>query len=144
MDKHEGTGHSCTLRQCAGRSYFCSVELALAVIGGKWKAVILWHLRCGKTRRFGELKRQMPNVTQKMLTQQLRELESDGLIRREVFAQVPPRVEYSLTELGQSVLPVLDQLRDWGQRFEERFRELSQPTANAQDSAPGGAIAVAQ
>jgi DNA-binding HxlR family transcriptional regulator len=113
----------CPMRECAGKRYVCSVELALQVIGGKWKAVILWHLRCGSVRRFGELKREMPNVTQKMLTQQLRELEADGLVARTVYAEVPPRVEYRLTDLGGSVLPVLDQLRAWGERFEARFAQ---------------------
>jgi DNA-binding HxlR family transcriptional regulator len=108
----------CSQRCCAGKQYFCSVELALQVIGGKWKPIILWHLRDGDRRRFGELKRHMPNVTQKMLTQQLRELESDGLVERKVYAQIPPKVEYSLTELGHSVLPVLDQLSRWGAMFE--------------------------
>jgi len=108
----------CPQRCCAGRHYFCSVELALQVIGGKWKPIILWHLRDGGRRRFGELRRRMPNVTQKMLTQQLRELESDGLVERRVYAEIPPRVEYSLTRIGVSVLPVLDQLSRWGADFE--------------------------
>ncbi|OIO02466.1 MAG: transcriptional regulator [Desulfovibrionaceae bacterium CG1_02_65_16] len=108
----------CGQRCCAGKKYFCSVELALQVIGGKWKPIILWHLRDGDPRRFGELRRHMPNVTQKMLTQQLRELESDGLVARRVYAEIPPKVEYSLTEIGHSVLPVLDQLSRWGARFE--------------------------
>jgi DNA-binding HxlR family transcriptional regulator len=113
-----GGSGCCALRSCAGKSYFCSVELALQVIGGKWKPIILWHLRTGERLRFGELKRQMPNVTQKMLTQQLRELESDGMILRKVYPQVPPKVEYSLTCLGRSVLPVLGQLSSWGALFE--------------------------
>lgn len=116
MDAH---GKTCTQQKCcAGKQYFCSVELALQVIGGKWKPIILWHLRSGESRRFGELRRSMPNVTQKMLTQQLRELEADGLVLRTVHPQVPPRVEYTLTALGASVLPVLDQLSSWGKRFE--------------------------
>jgi DNA-binding HxlR family transcriptional regulator len=117
----ETTG--CTQRCCAGKHYFCSVELALQVIGGKWKPIILWHLRTGERQRFGELKRHMPNVTQKMLTQQLRELEADGMVLREVYAQIPPRVEYSLTDLGRSVLPILDQLSRWGTLFEAEFVE---------------------
>ena len=113
----------CALRSCAGKSYFCSVELALQVIGGKWKPIILWHLRDVERLRFGELRRQMPNVTQKMLTQQLRELESDGLLLRTVYPQVPPRVEYRLTELGRSVLPILAQLSSWGALFEAKHLE---------------------
>ncbi len=108
----------CRQRCCAGKRYFCSVELALQVIGGKWKPIILWHLSSCERKRFGELKRMMPNVTQKMLTQQLRELEADGMITRQVHPEVPPRVEYSLTGLGGSVMPVLDQLSAWGLLFE--------------------------
>ena len=111
----------CGQRSCAGKQYFCSVELTLQVIGGKWKPIILWHLGASETLRFGELKRHMPNVTQKMLTQQLRELESDGMIRRVVYPQIPPKVEYSLTDLGRSVMPILDQLCTWGLRFEAEF-----------------------
>ncbi len=82
----------------------CPVQHTLAVIGGKWKVAILYYL-VGKTYRFGELKRKIPNITQKMLTQQLRELEDHGLVHREVYAEVPPRVEYSLTEFGKTLSP---------------------------------------
>jgi len=94
----------------------CPTEAALAVIGGRWKVPILWNL-FGKTCRFGELSRLLPGVTQKMLTQQLRELESDGLVHRKVFPEVPPRVEYSLTKLGTSLEPVVASLSQWGERF---------------------------
>lgn len=92
---------------------FCPVGVTLDMIGGKYKALILWHLS-EKTMRFSELKKRISGATPKMLTQQLRELESDRLIHREVFPVIPPRVEYSLTELGQSVMPVLVAMRDWG------------------------------
>jgi len=92
----------------------CPVEAALDSIGGKWKAVILFRLLEG-TRRFNELKRLMPNITQRMLTNQLRELEADGLIHREVYPQVPPKVEYSLTELGLSLKTILVGLKQWGE-----------------------------
>ncbi len=111
-------GRTCALKRCLGREYYCTVELTLQVIGGKWKPIILYHLGRDGTRRFSELKREMPNVTRKMLTQQLRELESDGLVHREVYAEVPPRVEYSLTELGTSVMPVLESLTAWGRTLE--------------------------
>jgi DNA-binding HxlR family transcriptional regulator len=116
---------ACAHREYSGKSYFCAVELALRIIGGKWKTIILWHLSPDGGKRYGELKRAIPNVTQKMLTQQLRELEADGMIRRVVHAQVPPKVEYSLTELGNSVLPVLKQLSAWGLRFEAMIKAQS-------------------
>jgi len=94
----------------------CPVEATLELIGGKYKALILWHLAEGKLR-FSELRNQIKGVTPKMLTQQLRELESKLLIHREVFPIVPPRVEYSLTELGKSLMPVLVAMRDWGSDY---------------------------
>ena len=91
----------------------CPVEATLEMIGGKYKALILWHLSDGKMR-FSELKKAIPNATPKMLTQQLRELEQHRLIHREVFPVIPPKVEYSLTPTGQSLIPVLEAMRDWG------------------------------
>ncbi|MEE9118077.1 MAG: helix-turn-helix domain-containing protein [Calditrichia bacterium] len=92
------------------------VEIALDFIGGKWKLLILWLLK-DEVYRFSELKRLVPQITQKMLTQQLRELESDGLVHRKVYAQVPPKVEYSLTDLGKSFLPILRSMHKWGESF---------------------------
>ncbi len=96
-----------------------TVELTLKVIGGKWKPVILCHLTEG-THRFGELKREMPAITQKMLTQQLRELEEDAIIDRKVYVQVPPKVEYSLTEYGLTVKELLNVMSQWGEQHQER------------------------
>ena len=94
----------------------CDVEATLSVVGGRWKPVLLFHLLDGK-KRFGELCRLTPNATQRMITLQLRELEDDGVISRRVFAEVPPRVEYDLTERGQSLGPLLLHMRSWGEAF---------------------------
>jgi len=96
--------------------YRCGVEVTLAVVGGKWKGLVLWHLRL-RTLRFTQLQRCLRTVTQKMLTQQLRELEADGLIHRHIYAEVPPRVEYSLTDEGQRILPILELMCQWGQDY---------------------------
>lgn len=98
----------------------CPVETTLALIGDKWKVIILRELLDG-TRRFGELQRGVGHVSQKVLTSQLRAMEADGLVRREVFAEVPPRVEYSLTPLGESLAPVIDALRTWGEGFKAQL-----------------------
>lgn len=95
------------------------VEHALHAIGGKWKPMILWQLLEG-TRRFAELQRAIPEVSAKVLTEQLRELEADGLLERQVFAEVPPRVEYTLTALGRALEHVLAALCDWGRGLEAR------------------------
>jgi DNA-binding HxlR family transcriptional regulator len=92
----------------------CPVEATLSLIGGKWKGVVLWHLLEG-TLRFNEIRRRLPDVTQRMLTNQLRELEADGFIVRKVYPQVPPKVEYSLSERGRSLEPVLLALKSWGE-----------------------------
>ncbi len=97
-------------------NYRCTVSVTLEIIGGKWKSLILWQLSF-KTLRFSQLQRRLAKITQKMLTQQLRELERDGLIHRQVYAEVPPRVEYSLTELGESVVPILQLMCQWGKDF---------------------------
>jgi DNA-binding HxlR family transcriptional regulator len=91
----------------------CPVDATIQLIGGKYKAVILWHLIEDK-KRFSELKRLIPKATEKMLTQQLRDLENDGLIIRKAYPIVPPKVEYSLSALGRSIVPVLDSMCNWG------------------------------
>ncbi len=95
----------------------CHVENTLKVIGGKWKLIILWHL-AQKTLRFSELEKIIPDVTQKMLTSSLRDLEKDGLVSRKVYAQIPPRVEYSISERGISLGKVLRELDKWGETHE--------------------------
>lgn len=102
--------------KCTSACLNCPVDATLRLIGGKYKSLILWHL-LGGTMRHGELQKLIPQATPKMLTQQLRELESDDLISREVFPVVPPRVEYSLTETGRSLKPILIAMYDWGSAF---------------------------
>jgi DNA-binding HxlR family transcriptional regulator len=104
-----------------GKFTYASVEATLDVIGGKWKGVILFHLLDG-TMRFNALRRLLPDVTPRMLTLQLRELEGDGVILRTVYAEVPPRVEYSLTPFGASLRPVLLMMREWGVEYLETIR----------------------
>ncbi len=100
--------------QCEG--YNCPIEVTISLIGGKYKAIILWHL-INKTLRFNQLQKLIPQATAKMLTQQLRELERDRLVERKVYPVVPPRTEYSLTEQGQSLSPVLMDLCHWGKEY---------------------------
>lgn len=95
----------------------CPVETTLMLIGDKWKVLILRDLMPG-TKRFGELKKSVGSVSQKVLTAQLRDLEEKGLVSRKVYAEVPPRVEYSLTELGKSLSPILDAMREWGEHYQ--------------------------
>ncbi|MFF7654840.1 winged helix-turn-helix transcriptional regulator [Streptomyces sp. NPDC007983] len=94
--------------------YICGIDAALDVVSGKWKGLILWELHAHRVRRFSELRRGLPGVTEKMLTQHLREMEKDGLVHREVYAEVPPRVEYSLTQHGHSLIEALGPLGAWG------------------------------
>ena len=94
----------------------CPVEATLDLIGGKYKALILWHLSDGKLR-FSQLRQRIARATPKMLTQQLRELEENALIHREVYPVIPPKVEYSLTETGRSLMPILAAMRDWGANY---------------------------
>jgi DNA-binding HxlR family transcriptional regulator len=100
----------------------CPVETALDVLAGKWKILILWYLR-SETKRFNELQKLLPRTTQKMLIQKLRELEDDGIIHREVYPVVPPKVEYSLTKYGETLKPIIKQLYLWGEIHKERVNE---------------------
>ncbi|ARV45865.1 transcriptional regulator HypR [Bacillus inaquosorum] len=92
----------------------CPVEFTLDVIGGKWKGILFYHMIDGK-KRFNEFRRICPSITQRMLTLQLRELEADGIVHREVYHQVPPKVEYSLTEFGRTLEPIVLQMKEWGE-----------------------------
>lgn len=110
--------------ECCSAGKNCPVEITLNLIGGKYKALILWHL-VGGTLRHGQLARLIPQATPKMLTQQLRELEADGLIGRTVYPQVPPKVEYTLTGEGLSLRPILEAMYGWG--TERMAKEGLQP-----------------
>ncbi len=101
----------------------CPVETALSIFGGKWKPLILWHLLHG-VRRFGELQRLIPGITRKVLTEDLRALERDGIVARRVYEQIPPKVEYSLTKYGSTLRPVLAALCDWGSKHERRSAKV--------------------
>jgi len=98
------------------RKEACPTETALDLIGGKWKGMILYYLCCD-TRRFNELMRLIPGITQRMLTKQLRDLEANGVVHREVYPQIPPKVEYSLTEMGKTLEPVILELEKWGKTY---------------------------
>ncbi|MEP0807104.1 MAG: helix-turn-helix transcriptional regulator [Chloroflexota bacterium] len=108
-----------TLKQ----THVCPVETGLELIGGRWKARILWKLYNG-TLRFGELRRGLPGITEKMLAQQLKEMEQDQLIIRTQYPEMPPRVEYSLSEFGRSLTPVLEALKAWGAEHQEQIRQV--------------------
>lgn len=107
--------------------FHCEKELTLSIISGKWKVVILWHLGHEGKHRFSELQKLFPKISHKMLANQLRELEEDEIINREVFAEVPLRVEYSMTELGMTLIPIIDMLYDWGKK---RMDEIKKQMGN--------------
>lgn len=100
----------------AGKEYHCAMDVTMDYIGGKWKTVVLWYLRKDR-KRFSELRRLIPNITEKMLSLQLKGLEQDGLVGRKVYAEVPPRVEYFLTEFGKSLSPMLEEIARWGRNL---------------------------
>lgn len=98
----------------------CPMDITINILSGKWKLAILWHL-CQNVIRFNELQRLLPNITQKTLTMQLRELEGYGIVYRRVYAEVPPRVEYGLTEIGESLKPMLTHMCEWGKDYKKHF-----------------------
>ncbi|MBL1101085.1 winged helix-turn-helix transcriptional regulator [Streptomyces coffeae] len=118
--------------------YFCGIDAAMDVVTGKWKSLILWELHHHGTRRFAELRRGLPGVSEKMLIQHLREMEEDGLVHREVFRQVPPKVEYSLTEHGVSLNAALAPLGQWGSERIQRIgaEKIGAAQKGAHRSAP--------
>ena len=108
--------------ECTDNAFNCPVEATLSVIGGKWKVVIRFHLTHSGTHRFAELRRKIPGVSERMLTQQLRELERDGVVHREVYPEVPPKVEYSLTKYGESLGQITKIMCDWGKKHMKRIK----------------------
>lgn len=115
--KHYGENVLMPKFQFRDTVYNNSVELALDIIGGKWKMPILWRLRDDSVWRYGQLKKSIESITHKMLTEQLRELERDGLITRKVYPVVPPKVEYTITLKGKTTIPIIEMLRTWGEDF---------------------------
>lgn len=105
------------------KTYHCAMDVTMDFIGGKWKTVVLWYLR-NKTLRFGELKKQIPDITEKMLSIQLKALEEDGLVKREVFVEVPLRVEYSLSDFGKTLIPTLEAIAKWGRNLGDTEGEM--------------------
>lgn len=108
-----------------GKTYHCAMDITMDYIGGKWKTIVLWYLK-NKTMRFGEIKKQIPEITEKMLSIQLKSLEDNGLVKREVFPEVPLRVEYSLTEFGKTLIPVLDAIAKWGRTLGEKEGKIEE------------------
>ena len=121
------------VKQKKAPAYNCPVEATLDVIGGKWKALILFWLR-DEVCRFGELRRLIPDVSERMLTQQLRELEGHGIVRRQVYPVVPPRVEYSLTPYGRTLRPITELMCAWGEKHLKRLEAVAAPGSPEHDA----------
>ena len=109
--------YQCDAKKAGEVEFRCYFQLAMMVIGGKWKPKVLFHLARHEVIRFGELRRAVVGITEKMLIQSLKELERDGIVKRKVYRQVPPKVEYSLTDLGKSFIPTLDSMFEWGKSY---------------------------
>lgn len=106
-----------------GKEYHCAMDITMNFIGGKWKTVVLWYLRKDK-KRFGELRKLIPNITEKMLSIQLKDLEQDGIVKRKIYAEVPPKVEYYLTDFGKTLIPMLEEIAKWGRALAEAKGKL--------------------
>ncbi|WP_091583636.1 winged helix-turn-helix transcriptional regulator [Alteribacillus bidgolensis] len=111
------------LKKVRSGKFNCEKELTLSLISGKWKITMLYHIGKDGTMRFNEIRRVFPKITHKVLTTQLRELEEDGLLHREVYPEVPPRVEYTITERGKSLMPIIDSMYEWGQKHMKYYTE---------------------
>jgi DNA-binding HxlR family transcriptional regulator len=101
-----------------GKEFHCAMDVTMNFIGGKWKTVVLWYLRKDK-KRFSELRKLIPNITEKMLSLQLKDLESNGIVKRKIYPQVPPKVEYNLTDFGKTLIPMLEEIARWGRSLAE-------------------------
>lgn len=109
------------MNKSSEKIFHCNVELTLDIIGGKWKPLILHHIGNASPIRYGELRRRIPNINERVLSRQLRELEKDRLIKRKVYDEVPLRVEYSVTKVGSTLIPILNALGNWGVKYNEAF-----------------------
>lgn len=119
-----------------GNVYHCALDITMDYIGGKWKTIVLWYLR-NKTMRFSELKKQIPDITEKMLSLQLKGLEEHGLVKRTVYPEVPLRVEYSLTDFGKTLTPVLEAIAKWGRELgQEKGRIVEKTKSGSKDKSP--------
>jgi len=122
-------------KRLLNREFNCEKELTLSIISGKWKIVILWHLGHEGPHRYGQLARLFKNISNRILTKQLRELEQDGIITRIVYDENPPRVEYLMTEHGFTILPIVDAMYDWGMQNMPYYAELAQKSQQMKDVA---------
>lgn len=123
--RHADTNQMESMKNCEdAKLNFCPIETGIELLTGKWKARILWKLYQTPVMRFGELRRSLNGITEKMLAQQLRDLESAGLINRKLYGEVPPRVEYSLSEFGKSIEPIMDKFAEWGVSNKDKITEL--------------------
>jgi len=112
------------LNKVSCSTYRCEIEVTLEILSGKWKALIIWNLSIHKVIRYNEFKRLIPGITQKMLSQQLKDLEKNGLVNRTVYHEIPPMVEYSLTKTAEELIPILDAMDKWGKDFVNNYKEL--------------------
>jgi DNA-binding HxlR family transcriptional regulator len=106
-----------------GGKFHCAMDITIHFIGGKWKTVVLWYLKNDK-KRFGELKKLIPDITEKMLSLQLKTLEEDGIVTRTIYPEVPPRVEYEMTDFGRTLIPILEEIARWGRTIGEKEGEV--------------------
>lgn len=109
------------------KEYNCYFELGIDIMGGKWKSIILYYIGIKKAARYGELKSVIPGINERMLTRQLREMETDKIIKRKIYPQVPPKVEYLLEPIGQKLFPILLELRDWSEEYNNLYKKFKFP-----------------